>query len=254
MGESCFPFNGCSSSPTAELPNSPPRKSLTSALTLGGMVIERRRWRARTGLAITCLAALIVSCGTTGWIARADEPPTVPEAPSPSAPAGGPVVLVDLSDPAAVAAWTTVNDPVMGGRSTSAVTSGDGGLVFSGNISLDNNGGFASARGPADPDIGRRAVGATSLGVHALGDGKTYVLKVETGQPWSYIQRFSTDPGVRRTYDLPVGGFQPVGMFLDPVPGAPPLDPSTISRAAIYILDKQEGPFRVVLSSIDASS
>ena len=118
----------------------------------------------------------------------------------------------------------------MGGRSTSTVTFGDGGLVFSGNISLDNNGGFASARGPVDPDLGRRATGATSLRVRALGDGKTYVLKVETGQPWSYIQRFSTEAGVRRTYDLPVGGFQPVGMFLDPVPGAPPLDPSMISR------------------------
>ena len=196
---------------------------------------------------------MIVSCGNTGLIARADEPTTVPAAPRPAAPAFGPAVLVDLSDPAAVAAWTTVNDPVMGGRSASTATFGDGGLVFSGNISLDNNGGFASARGPVDPEIGRRAAGATSLGVQALGDGKTYVLKVETGQPWSYIQRFSTEAGVRRTYDLPVGAFQSVGRFLDPVPAVPPLDPSTISRVAIYILDKQEGPFQLVVGAIDAS-
>jgi len=215
---------------------------------------DQRRWRARTGLAITCLAVLIVSCGNTGVIARADEPTTAPDAPRPSAPAAGPAVLVDLGDPAAVAAWTTVNDPVMGGRSTSTVASGGGGLVFSGNISLDNNGGFASARGPLDPELGRRATGATSLRVRALGDGKTYVLKVETGQPWSYIQRFSTEAGVRRTYDLPVGGFQSVGMFLDPVPSAPPLDPSTISRVSIYILDKQEGPFQLIVSGIDTSS
>ena len=141
----------------------------------------------------------------------------------------------------------------MGGRSTSTVTFGDGGLVFSGNISLDNNGGFASARGPVDPEIGRRATGATSLLVRAVGDGKTYVVKVETGQPWSYTQRFSTEAGVRRTYDLPVGGFQPVGMFLDPVPSAPPLDPSIISRVSIYILDKQEGPFQLIVSAIDSS-
>ena len=215
---------------------------------------NQRRWRARTGLAITGLAVLIVSCGNTGPIARADGPTTVPAAPSPSAPAAGPAVLVDLGDPAAVAAWTTVNDPVMGGRSTSTATFGDGGLVFSGNISLDNNGGFASVRGPVDPEIGRRAAGATSLGVRALGDGKTYVVKVETGQPWSYIQRFSTEAGVRRTYDLPVGGFQSVGRFLDPVPSASPLDLSTISRVSIYILDKQEGPFQLIVSGIDASS
>jgi NADH dehydrogenase [ubiquinone] 1 alpha subcomplex assembly factor 1 len=214
-----------------------------------GMWSHQGRWRARAGLAITCLAVLIVSCGNTGRIARADEPTTAP-----SAPAVGPVVLVDLGDPAAVVTWQTVNDPVMGGRSTSTVTFGDGGLVFSGNISLDNNGGFASARGPLDPEIGRRAAGATSLHVRALGDGKTYVVKVETGQPWSYIQRFTTEAGVRRTYDLPVGGFQSVGRFLDPVPSAPPLDPSAISRVSIYILDKQEGPFRLIVTAIDSSS
>ncbi len=65
--------------------------------------------------------------------------------------------------------------------------------------------------------LGRRAAGVTALRARALGDGKTYVLKVETGQPWSYIQRFDTEAGVRRTYDLPVGGFQPVNRFLDPV-------------------------------------
>ena len=179
------------------------------------------------------LAGLIVSGGT--------------------APAVGPAVLVDLSDPAAAADWVTVNDPVMGGRSTSTVGFGDGGLVFAGTISLENNGGFASTRGPFDPAIGNRAIGATSLRVRAFGDGKTYLLKVETGQPWSYVQRFTTDPGARRTYDLPVGGFQPVGRFLDPV-SAPPLDPSAISRVAFYILDKQEGPFQLVVSGIDALS
>ncbi|MGV1089440.1 MAG: CIA30 family protein [Mycobacterium sp.] len=201
---------------------------------------DQHRWRVRAGLAITCLAVLIVSFVNTGRIARAD-------------PAAGPSVLVDLSDPAAVATWTTVNDPVMGGRSTSSAAFGEGGLVFSGNISLENNGGFASARGPFDADLGPRATGATALRVRALGDGKTYLLKVETGQPWSYVQRFSTDAGLRRAYDLPVGGFQPVGRFLDPVQGAPPLDPSMISRVAIYILDKQEGPFRIVVSAIDTS-
>ncbi|MGI9161387.1 MAG: CIA30 family protein, partial [Mycobacterium sp.] len=76
---------------------------------------DQRRRRAWTPMAIMCVAVLIVAGGNTGRIARAD-------------PAVGPAVLVDFGDPAAVAAWTTVNDPVMGGRSTSAVTFGDGGL------------------------------------------------------------------------------------------------------------------------------
>lgn len=199
--------------------------------------------RGKFGILFACLALLIASCGSAGRTANADEPD------------GPGVVLVDLDDASAVATWTTVNDPVMGGMSTSRITCGGGGLVFSGNISLENNGGFASARSPQDPAIGRRATGAKSLRVHALGDGKTYLLKVGTaGQPWSYIQRFPAEAGVQRIYELPVTGFQPVGMRLDPAPDAPQtLDPSGISQVSVYILDKQQGPFELTISAIDAA-
>jgi hypothetical protein len=194
---------------------------------------------ARVGTLIACLVLLMMSFGSTDLIARADTTN----------------VVVAFDDPAAVAGWTTINDPVMGGLSTSTVTFGDGGLVFSGTISLDNNGGFASTRGPQDPGIGQRAAGATSIGVRARGDGKTYVFRVDSaGQPWSYIQRFSTDVGAWRTYELPIGGFQAVGMRLDPAPYAPQsLDPSTVTRVSIYILDKQQGPFELTVSAINAS-
>lgn len=206
------------------------------------------RWRL--GIAVSCLAALLVSCASTGQRASADETTNPP--PPPAAPT---VVLLDFTDAGDVAAWTTINDPVMGGRSTSTVTFGDGGMVFSGTISLENNGGFASARGPADPDIGRKAAGARSILVRALGDGKTYVLRVGVGgQPWSYIQRFATEAGVQRIYELPVAGFQPVGMRLDPAPDAPQvLDPSSISQVSVYILDKQQGPFALTIRGIDAT-
>ena len=195
---------------------------------------------ARTSALIAGVALLIMSFAGADVIARADTTD---------------VVLVAFDNPAAVAGWTTINDPVMGGLSTSTVTFGDGGLVFSGSISLDNNGGFASTRGPQDPGIGQRATGATALAVRARGDGKTYVMKVDSaGQPWSYIQRFSTAPGAWRTYELPIGGFQAVGMRLDPAPYAPQsLDPSTVSRISIYILDKQQGPFSLTVGAIDAS-
>ncbi|WP_235892411.1 CIA30 family protein [Mycolicibacterium hodleri] len=202
-----------------------------------------------------------MSCGSTGRSANADGTTSAPETPRSSAEAVGPegpgVVLLNLDDASEVAAWTTVNDPVMGGLSTSRVTFGaGGGLVFSGNISLANNGGFASARSPQDPDIGQRATGAKSLRVRALGDGKTYLLKVGTaGQPWSYIQRFPTEAGVQRIYELPVAGFRPVGMRLDPAPDAPQgLDPSRISQVSVYILDKQQGPFELTISAIEATS
>ncbi|MEH3130966.1 MAG: CIA30 family protein [Mycolicibacterium neoaurum] len=193
----------------------------------------------------TCTTFSLVACGSA---AQAED--TAPSSP----PAATETVIVDLDVADAAAAWTTMNDPVMGGRSTSEVAFDDGGLRFSGNISVDNNGGFASTRGPVDPDIGRKAAGARSLGVRAEGDGKTYLLKVrDNAQPWSYVQRFATEAGVMRTYALPVDKFEPVGMRMNPAPEAPAtLDPSTIDQVAIYILDRQQGPFQITINSISA--
>ena len=68
------------------------------------------------------------------------------------------------------------------------------------------------------------------------------------------VQRFRTDAGVRQTYALPIEGFQPVGMRLDPAPNAPQvLDPSSISEVSVYILDKQQGPFALTIRGIDAT-
>lgn len=196
-------------------------------------------------------ALLVTSCGKAGPSPADDTTePTVAGASERA------VALVDLADASAVAAWTTVNDPVMGGLSTSSISFGNGGLVFSGVISLENNGGFASARSPQNPDIGQRAAGAKALRVHAVGDGKTYMVKVGiAGQPWSYIQRFPTEAAVERIYDLPVDGFEPVGKRLKPAPDAPPtMDPSTIDQLAVYILDKQQGRFDITVTAIDATT
>lgn len=46
--------------------------------------------------------------------------------------------------------WVVVNDDVMGGLSTSQVVVDSIGYIFSGDVSLDNNGGFASLRSPRD--------------------------------------------------------------------------------------------------------
>ena len=42
--------------------------------------------------------------------------------------------------------WGTLNDTVMGGRSTATIEELDSDIVFSGTVSLENNGGFASMR------------------------------------------------------------------------------------------------------------
>ena len=49
--------------------------------------------------------------------------------------------------------WQIVNDGVMGGISSSRMVEADGVLNFEGELSLENNGGFASARRLVDADL-----------------------------------------------------------------------------------------------------
>jgi len=50
--------------------------------------------------------------------------------------------------------WRIVNDTVMGGRSDSEASLTENSLIFTGRVSLENNGGFASIRSPyADFDL-----------------------------------------------------------------------------------------------------
>jgi len=155
------------------------------------------------------------------------------------------VTLHDFSEADSVVGWNVQNDTVMGGVSQSSVEWVDGTLVFAGRVSLDNNGGFASVRGPfgeATP------AGADSLVLTAAGDGRTYVVQLVTGTD-SYIRRFVAEPG-ENVYTMPFDEFEATSFMLDPVTPRGPLVSEAIGQFAIYILDKQEGEFELRLRSI----
>lgn len=89
--------------------------------------------------------------------------------------------------------WMVVNDDVMGGISSSAIiinTNGNG--VFSGSVSLENNGGFASVR---------HVVKGANLNAHSKfiikvkGDGKKYQFrcKSRSNERHSYVFDFKTN-------------------------------------------------------------
>ena len=67
--------------------------------------------------------------------------------------------------------WMVVNDTVMGGVSASQVRPHpDGGVTFSGELSLENNGGFASTR---TGDIRQDWSNLSALQMEVIGDGRT---------------------------------------------------------------------------------
>ena len=79
-------------------------------------------------------------------------------------------VLFDFAN-ATNAAWQVVNDDVMGGVSTSSFRITNGVAVFSGKVSLENNGGFASVRTlPARFDLGE----ASEFVLRVRGDGRRH--------------------------------------------------------------------------------
>jgi monofunctional biosynthetic peptidoglycan transglycosylase len=55
-------------------------------------------------------------------------------------------IVFDFSTASHAAGWQIVNDAVMGGVSDGEFRLAKGVAIFSGNISLENNGGFASVR------------------------------------------------------------------------------------------------------------
>ena len=161
------------------------------------------------------------------------------------------VTVIDFGDPQQVDAWRVVNDTVMGGVSSSRIYSDQqGGAVFTGAVSLDNNGGFASVR--AWPE-GLDLAGADGVRLRFRGDGNTYKLRFRTDGAYdglSYERRFETVDGEWMERELRFEDFVPVWRG-NRVPGAGPLRPEAIVGVGLMISDEQEGDFRLELESLE---
>ena len=159
-----------------------------------------------------------------------------------------PIVLADFPDADSVAGWSIQNDTVMGGVSNSRTEWVDDQLIFAGDLSLDNNGGFCSMRSPVSADFGALAAGATALTLTATGDDQVYLVQVRTDRDL-FVQRVTIAGDTEDTYVLPFADFTATDFMLDAITPLEPLDPGSILQIAVYILDKQEGPFRLAIRS-----
>lgn len=211
-------------------------------------------------------ALLVTACGSevraTDAVPSSSTTSTTISAPSTSTTTGKvSPVLISFPTKASVDAWTNVDDSVMGGISASESTwiadGGVGALDFSGVLSTESNGGFASTLGPIDRSIGERATGSSGLRINASGDGRTYLLQLRAGRNDGerWIARFTPrteSASVTGGELVPFAEFIAVNRFLGPITPSAPLDPSTISQIGVYVLDAQVGEFRLVLASISA--
>jgi NADH dehydrogenase [ubiquinone] 1 alpha subcomplex assembly factor 1 len=105
--------------------------------------------------------------------------------------------------------WAVVNDDVMGGVSKSnLVLNNDCNALFSGKVSLDNNGGFASVRYFFDQPFKITDNGKIILRIK--GDGKSYQFRIKLNDKeyFSYISSFLTT-GQWEDVELPISAFYP---------------------------------------------
>lgn len=150
--------------------------------------------------------------------------------------------LIDFSKDSRVE-WYVVNDGVMGGMSQSAIRRTEQGTgVFEGELSLENNGGFASVRALIET---RDLSAAEGLEIRVHGDGRSYQLRLRTDGRMdgiAYRAEFATEEGRWITIRLPFEEFLPTfrGRVLDDVPA---LDTTRIEQVSFLLADKNPGRF-----------
>lgn len=147
--------------------------------------------------------------------------------------------------------WLTVHDSVMGGISNGTVSRTEQStLLFQGNLSLENNGGFASFRS-ADRSLALPASDGIELKV--LGDGRTYICSFEREGVnlfgGGYWQEFETRDGAWTVVRLPWDKFEPFS-FGNKMKDMPPLTAETARSIGVYLYDKTPGPYRAEFDAI----
>lgn len=159
-------------------------------------------------------------------------------------------VLFSFEDPKDAELWYPINDNVMGGVSNSRLEVTPAGVaVFSGTVSLENNGGFASVRSrPLEADCS----GYAGLTLRVRGGGQTYKFCVKTDGNFDgplYQHPFETRKDEWVEVWLPFEAFKPTfrGRLLTHVG---PIDPAEIITLGLMISDKQAGPFRLEIDWI----
>lgn len=159
------------------------------------------------------------------------------------------LTVADFSTDQDVARWSTIDDRVMGGISRSRmVATANGTARFEGLMSLASNGGFASVRSEPGPWI---AAGTEALRLRVRGDGKTYQLRLRTGDEFdgpSYGATFRAPQGEWTEITLLLRDFR--ATFRGREVRAEPLAPENVRTLGLMIADEQDGEFALEIGWI----
>jgi monofunctional biosynthetic peptidoglycan transglycosylase len=153
------------------------------------------------------------------------------------------VDIINTGENVGLENWRIVNDYFMGGISKSNLyLNSNGNLIFEGEVSLENNGGFASCRlGTENGEMN----GIKSFKIKLKGDGKIYKFRVsERNGSINYSTNFQTKKGVWEEINIPIKELEPtfMGYYSS---RAPRLKIENMRTIGFLISDKQKGYFNL---------
>jgi len=156
-------------------------------------------------------------------------------------------IIFDFKQNARLQNWETLDDVVMGGRSQGNISlSAEGYGKFSGQVSLENNGGFSSVRyNPSDLMVNPQ----DQITIRLKGDGKRYQFRVKHDKQAyaSYITYFETT-GDWEEISILLSDLYPTfrGKNLD----QPNFNHHTIQQLGFLIANKKAQHFELLIDKI----
>jgi hypothetical protein len=158
-------------------------------------------------------------------------------------------ILVNASMMKTKDQWQIVNDDVMGGISSSKAIIKDDKIIFSGNVSLENNGGFASLRSPVK---NYNFENFSGIEIKIKGDGKRYSISMKETTYFSgyfYTSSFETKKNDWTVVKIPFENFK-LNYFGKETNSQQKIPLSKIKEISLLIGDKQEGTFEAEIDYI----
>lgn len=157
------------------------------------------------------------------------------------------ILIFDFSTKSDLSTWNIVNDVVMGGRSNSKIELTESGHAkFSGHVTLENNGGFASVRYAFDK---KNIEGKKYAMIRCKGDGKRYQFRIKSKSSdyYSYISYFETGTDWE-IVKIPLKKMEPTfrGRSLD----MPNYNAKEMEEISILIANGSEQDFEILIDKI----
>ena len=157
------------------------------------------------------------------------------------------MLIFDFNKKSVISNWRLVNDVVMGGRSTSEFyLNEEGNGVFTGAVSLENNGGFSFLRYRFDK---KNIEGFKKVSIRLKGDGKEYQVRVKSNKynQESYKKVFKTT-GEWQTIEISLSELQPT--FRGQKLSIPNFFSNELEEIGFLIANKKNESFILILDKI----